>query len=103
MNFLCIQPKAAVRVCIQFHMFLVPALCILYEVVLNLYSNYRINKTLRIWSCYEKSVRNVHQGVSLCCLSNLLWSGAKGDWDFWISDLVKSPMELIFNPCGEFR
>ena len=24
--------------------------------------------------------------------------GAKGDWDFRISDL-----ELIFNPCGEFR
>ena len=22
-----------------------------------------------------------------------------GDWDFWIFDLV----ELIFNPCGEFR
>ena len=30
--------------------------------------------------------------------------GAKGDWDFRISDLVKKTlMELIFNPCGEFR
>ena len=29
--------------------------------------------------------------------------GAKGDWDFRISDLVKSLMELIFNPCPEFR
>ena len=30
--------------------------------------------------------------------------GAKGDWDFRMSDLVKkSLMELIFNPCGEFR
>ena len=29
--------------------------------------------------------------------------GAKGDWDFRISDLVKTLMELIFNPCGEFR
>ena len=29
--------------------------------------------------------------------------GVKGDWDFRISDLVKILMELIFNPCGEFR
>ena len=29
--------------------------------------------------------------------------GAKGDWDFLISDLVTNLMELIFNPCGEFR
>ena len=29
--------------------------------------------------------------------------GAKGDWDFWISDLVKTLMELISNPCSEFR
>ena len=29
--------------------------------------------------------------------------GAKGYWDFRISDLVKTLMELIFNPCGEFR
>ena len=29
--------------------------------------------------------------------------GAKSAWDFRISDLVKSLMELIFNPCGEFR
>ena len=29
--------------------------------------------------------------------------GAKGDWDFRISDLVKILMKLIFNPCGEFR
>ena len=28
---------------------------------------------------------------------------AKGDWDFRISDLVKTLMELIFNACGEFR
>ena len=27
---------------------------------------------------------------------------AKGDWDFRISDLVKTLLELIFNPCGEF-
>ena len=26
-----------------------------------------------------------------------------GDWDFRISDLAKSLMELIFNPCGEYR
>ena len=30
-------------------------------------------------------------------------SGAKSDWDFQISDLVKTLMELIFNLCGEFR
>ena len=29
--------------------------------------------------------------------------GAQDDWDFWISDLVKTLMELIINPCGEFR
>ena len=29
--------------------------------------------------------------------------GTKGEWDFQISDLVKTLMELIFNPCGEFR
>ena len=29
--------------------------------------------------------------------------GAKGDWDFRSYDLVKTLMELIFNPCGEFR
>ena len=29
--------------------------------------------------------------------------GAKGDWDFRISDLVKNPDETEFNPCGEFR
>ena len=30
--------------------------------------------------------------------------GTKGDWDFRISDLVKKTlMEMIFNPCGEFR
>ena len=34
--------------------------------------------------------------------------GAKGDWDFRICDLVKnlagsSSLELIFNPCDEFR
>ena len=27
----------------------------------------------------------------------------KGDWDFRIFNLVKPLMELIFNPCGEFR
>ena len=31
--------------------------------------------------------------------------GAKGDWDFRISDLIKKKtlVELIFNPCGEFQ
>ena len=28
---------------------------------------------------------------------------AKGDWEFRISDLVKNPVDLIFNPCGQFR
>ena len=27
----------------------------------------------------------------------------KDGWDFRISDMVKNLMELIFNPCGEFR
>ena len=29
--------------------------------------------------------------------------GVKDDWDFQISDLVKTLMELMFNHCGEFR
>ena len=29
--------------------------------------------------------------------------GAKGDWNFWISDLIKILKELVFNPYGEFR
>ena len=29
--------------------------------------------------------------------------GGEGDWDFRISDLVKTQMEQIFNPCGEVR
>ena len=31
--------------------------------------------------------------------------GAKGDWDFWISDLAKNPdgTHNLFNRCGEFR
>ena len=29
--------------------------------------------------------------------------GAKGDWDFRISDLVKNPDGTDINPCGEFR
>ena len=29
--------------------------------------------------------------------------GAKGDWDFRISDLVKNPDGTVINPCGEFR
>ena len=29
--------------------------------------------------------------------------GAKGDWDFWISDLLKNPDGTDINPCGEFR
>ena len=27
----------------------------------------------------------------------------KGDWEFWISDVVRNLMELVFNPCGEFQ
>ena len=28
---------------------------------------------------------------------------AKGDWVFWISDLVRNPDGTDFNHCGEFR
>ena len=43
--------------------------------------------------------------VFLIYVSNIIHIlGAKGDWDFWISDLVKKTlMELIFNPYGEYR
>ena len=34
---------------------------------------------------------------------NYVLMGAEGDWDFRISDLSKTLMELIFKPCGEFR
>ena len=34
---------------------------------------------------------------------NVIYMGSKGDWDFRISDLSKTLVELIFNPCGEFR
>ena len=30
-------------------------------------------------------------------------AGAKGDWDFWISDLVKNPYGTDIYLCGEFR
>ena len=33
----------------------------------------------------------------------LQYVAAKGKWDFRISDLVKTLMELTFNSCGEFR
>ena len=33
---------------------------------------------------------------------SIIISEVKGDWDFRITDLVKTLMELIFNPCGEF-
>ena len=29
--------------------------------------------------------------------------GAQGVWDFWIYDLVKTLIKLIFNTFGEFR
>ena len=35
--------------------------------------------------------------------TNVMGGGAQCDWDFRISELVKTLMELIFNPCGEFR
>ena len=35
------------------------------------------------------------------CKHNQNWG--RRDWDFRISDLVKTLMELIFNSCGEFR
>ena len=34
---------------------------------------------------------------------SILFTGAKGVWDFRISDMVKTLMKLIFNHCGEFR
>ena len=45
-----------------------------------------------------------HSGSSktvLFLISN--YEGAKGDWDFRISDLVKTLTKLILNPCGKFR
>ena len=36
-------------------------------------------------------------------VKSILLVGAKVDWDFRISDLVKTLMERMFNPCGEFR
>ena len=50
----------------------------------------RVVGAREIWSCHILKYTIKRQG-------------AKGDWDFRISDLVKTLMELIFNPCGEFR
>ena len=36
------------------------------------------------------------------CIVPLGYTGAKGFWDFRITDLVKTLMELMFNPCVEF-
>ena len=33
----------------------------------------------------------------------IIINGTKGDWNFRISDLVRTLNELIFNPCGEFQ
>ena len=45
----------------------------------------------------------VHVHVCVCvCVYIYIYMGVKGDWDFQISDLVKTLMELIFNPYGEF-
>ena len=43
---------------------------------------------------------NVH---SLIYKKIIVVKRKKGDWDFRISNLEKTLMELMFNLCGEFR
>ena len=40
---------------------------------------------------------------TLAFTSPIACKGAKGDWDFESPIWSKTLMELIFNPCGEFR
>ena len=54
------------------------------------------SKTKRDLDLFTK---NTHQFIC----GSLRDTVGKGDWDFRISDLVKTPMELTYNPCGEFR
>ena len=50
----------------------------------------------------------LHIGVITTCALEYtvvyyIHTGAKGDWDFRMFDLVKNLMELVFKCCGEFR
>ena len=50
----------------------------------------------------EFAVKDLPLGRTLMMMMIFIL-GENGDWDFRISDLVKTPMEQIFNLCGEFR
>ena len=45
----------------------------------------------------------VHKRTQNIINKHTINKGAKCDWDFRISNLVKNLMELIFNSCDEFR
>ena len=45
----------------------------------------------------------LNSGVISAAVQEILNYNILYDWDFRISDLVKTFMELVFNPCGEFR
>ena len=56
-----------------------------------------------ISSKLQKCLKNLYTICRNIILRLILNVGGKGDWDFWISDLAKILMELIFYPCGEFQ
>ena len=53
---------------------------------------------------YSRGLKFLHviYGSFDCDLTQGFLDSWKGVWDFQISDLLKTLMELIFNPCGEF-
>ena len=59
---------------------------------------YRLYNCLFIYVSIQYYVQNVFYLHYI-----IIKSGAKGDWDFRISDLVKNPDGTDILPCGEFR
>ena len=49
----------------------------------------------------EFAVKDLPLGRTLMMM--IMFKEKKGDWDFQISIWSEILMELIFNPCGEFR
>ena len=46
---------------------------------------------------------NIIHHINIIHILYIVHIWVKGNWDFRISNLVKSLMELMFNPCSEFR
>ena len=55
-----------------------------------------------LYPCKINHIRNIKL-LPLLLSNPCTKTWMKGDWDFRISDLVKTLMEQIFNPFGEFQ